>query len=71
MSNETPEAPETPSSQDMLVELGTRVGRSAIAVIDTVCQRGGFRGEELSSIGQLRDQAVQLVQTAESLHSND
>jgi hypothetical protein len=38
-------------------------------VIDTVVQRGGFKGEELSTIGQLRDQAVQVVQMAEEFQS--
>ena len=50
-------------------ELGNRVARSTIAVIDTVVQRGGFKGEELSTIGQLRDQAVQVVQLAEAFQS--
>lgn len=40
--------------------ISNRVARSTIAVIDTIVQRGGFRGEELSTIGQLRDQCVQL-----------
>ena len=37
-----------------------------IAVVDTMCQRGGFKGEELSTIGTLRDQCVQLIQMAEN-----
>lgn len=41
-------------------DISNRVARSTIAVIDTIVQRGGFRGEELSTIGQLRDQCVQL-----------
>lgn len=47
-------------------ELMNQVARSTIAVIDTITQRGGFRGEELSTIGKLRDQcttAVQIVET--------
>lgn len=52
-----------------MYELGNRVARSTIAVIDTVVQRGGFKGEELSTIGQLRDQAVQVVQMAEEFQS--
>ena len=52
-------------------ELGNRVARSTIAVIDTVVQRGGFKGEELSTIGQLRDQAVQVVQLAEAFQSEE
>lgn len=50
---------------DQLRDLANRVGRSTIAVIDTIVQRGGFRGEELSTIGQLRDQCVQIVALCE------
>lgn len=50
---------------NQLVELANRASRSTIAVIDTVVQRGGFRGEELSTIGQLRDQCVQIVSLCE------
>ena len=49
-----------------IVDLANRSSRSTIAVIDTVVQRGGFRGEELSTIGQLRDQCVQIVALAET-----
>lgn len=49
-----------------IVEISTRVARSTMAVIDTVVQRGGFRGEELTTIGQLRDQCVQLVAMGEA-----
>lgn len=61
----------TKSSTDNseIYELSNRVARSTIAVIDTVVQRGGFKGEELSTIGQLRDQAVQVVQLAEAHQS--
>ena len=48
------------------MELLNQISRSAIAVIDTVTQRGGFRGEELSTIGNLRDQCTQGVQVVES-----
>ena len=47
-------------------DLMNQISRSAIAVIDTVTQRGGFRGEELSTIGQLRDQCTQGVQIVEN-----
>ena len=47
-------------------EIGSRVARSTVAVIDTLVQRGAFKGEELSTIGQLRDQAIQLIQLAEA-----
>lgn len=48
-------------TQEQINTTAARVSRSTIAVIDTVVQRGGFRGEELSTIGQLRDQCVQLT----------
>ena len=48
------------------MELLNQISRSAIAVIDTVTQRGGFRGEELSTIGNLRDQCTQGVQIVEA-----
>ena len=49
-------------NHEEIYDLANRVSRSTVAVIDTVVQRGGFKGEELSTIGQLRDQAVQIVQ---------
>lgn len=48
-----------------ITDISNRVARSTIAVIDTIVQRGGFRGEELSTIGQLRDQCVQLTAMCE------
>ena len=42
-----------------------QISRSSIAIIDTITQRGGFRGEELSTIGQLRDQCAQAVQVVD------
>jgi len=54
------------SDQEQLNDLANRVARSTVAVIDTVVQRGGFKGEELTTIGQLRDQAVQVINLAES-----
>ena len=47
-------------------DLTNRMSRSAIAVIDAVTQRGGFKGEELSTIGGLRDQCVQAISLAEA-----
>ncbi len=58
--------PDVPPSQDaQIADIGNRIARSAIAVIDTIVQRGGFRGEELTTIGQLRDQCVQLTAMVE------
>lgn len=52
-----------------IVDLSNKASRSIVAVIDTVVQRGAIRGEELSTIGQLRDQCVQLSQLCEQYHS--
>jgi len=54
----------------VLQDLGNRVARSTVAVIDTVVQRGGFKGEELSTIGQLRDQAIEVIQLVEQLQGD-
>jgi len=53
-----------------LIDLVNRVTRSTVAVIDTVAARGGFRGEELATIGQLRDQSIALIQMVETEQSN-
>jgi len=52
-------------------DLTNRVTRSVVAVIDTVAARGGFRGEELATIGQLRDQCIALVQMVEQAQSEN
>jgi hypothetical protein len=52
---------------EQLADLANRVARSTIAVVDAITQRGGFKGEELSTIGQLRDQCVQAVSLVESI----
>ena len=54
-------------SNQQITDISNRVARSTIAVIDTVVQRGGFRGEELTTIGQLRDQCVHLTSLCEQL----
>jgi hypothetical protein len=58
-------------SQARLNQLSNQASRSTIAVIDAVTQRGGFRGEELSTIGGLRDQCVQIVQLAEAVQEEE
>lgn len=55
------------TTQDQVNELANRVGRSTVAVIDAITQRGGFKGEELSTIGNLRDQCTQIVQLVEQV----
>jgi len=54
-----------------LTELSNRVARSTIAVVDAVTQRGGFKGEELSTIGQLRDHCVQMISLVETIQQED
>jgi len=49
-------------------DIANRIARSSIAVIDTMVQRGAIKGEELSTLGQLRDQCTQAIQMAESYH---
>ena len=52
-----------------LYNLAFRTSRTTISVIDAMTQRGAIKGEELSAIGQLRDQCVQVSQLAESFQS--
>ena len=51
------------SNNDQLFDLSNKASRSTIAVIDAVTQRG----EELSTIGGLRDQCIQIVQLCENM----
>ena len=51
---------------DQMFETANRAARSMIAVIDTMTQRGAFKGEELSTIGNLRDQCISIIQLAET-----
>ena len=52
-----------------LYNLAFRTSRTTISVIDAMTQRGAIKGEELSAIGQLRDQCVQVSQLAETFQS--
>ncbi len=55
------------NNKDQLLDLSNKSTRSTIAVIDAITQRGGFKGEELSTIGGLRDQCIQIVQLCETI----
>jgi hypothetical protein len=57
--------------QTQLADLANRISRSTIAVVDAVTQRGGFKGEELSTIGQLRDQCVQAISLVEQIQQEE
>ena len=52
-----------------IVDGSFRISRTTISVIDAMTQRGAVKGEELSAIGQLRDQCVQVSQMAEQFQS--
>lgn len=56
-----------PTTQDQLMDLANKSSRSTVAVIDAMTQRGAFKGEELSTIGGLRDQCIQVIQLVENL----
>ena len=55
------------NTQERLNQLSNQAARSTIAVVDALAQRGAFRGEELMTIGQLRDQCVQSAQLVENI----
>ena len=40
-----------------------------VAVIDAMASRGAYKGDELLAIGQLRDQATQVIKLAELVQS--
>ena len=50
-----------------LKDLSNKAARSTIAVSDAMTQRGAFKGEELSTIGTLRDQCIQVVSLTEQM----
>jgi len=57
---------ETKQDHSEIYDLSNRVARSTVAVVDALTSRGAFKGEELSTIGQLRDQSLQVIQLAET-----
>ena len=66
-NTETPAAPAVSPNQKQLQELSNKASRSTVAVIDAMTQRGAFKGEELSTIGGLRDQCIQIIQLVENI----
>tara|TARA_B000000557_G_scaffold49812_1_gene38182 strand:- start:2271 stop:2471 length:201 start_codon:yes stop_codon:yes gene_type:complete len=54
-------------TQEKLQDLSNKSARSTVAVIDAMTQRGAFKGEELSTIGGLRDQCIEVIQLCEQL----
>jgi hypothetical protein len=47
-----------------------QLARSVSGLIDAVAQRGGFKGEELSTVGGMRDSAARLVAATEQRQSD-
>ena len=58
---------EEPDRYDHLLTLSNQVSRSTVAVIDAMSQRGAVKGEEMSTLGKLRDDAVQVNQVVENI----
>ena len=56
--------------QEELNDLANKTSRSTIAVIDAMTQRGAFKGDELSTIGTLRDQCITMVQLCEQMQQD-
>lgn len=54
-----------------MTALSASVGRNTVAVIDAMVQRGALKGEELTTIGQLRDACLRLVALAEAAEVNE
>jgi len=66
MSEEKTKVEASEDQHAQIYEISNRAARSTIAVIDALTGRGAFKGEELSTIGQLRDQSIQVIQLAEN-----
>ncbi len=54
-----------------MTDLANRTSRSVIAVIDAMAKRGAFAGEELQTIGSLRQDCIEMVSLAESINSEN
>jgi hypothetical protein len=64
-------AEQTTPDHSQIYNLSNRVARSTVAVVDALTSRGAFKGEELTTIGQLRDQSLQIIQLAESYQQDE
>jgi hypothetical protein len=49
-----------------IMPLANKVSRNTVAVIDALVGRGAFKGEELTTIGQLRDASLHLISLIEA-----
>ncbi len=73
MSNKETNKEKTFKVEDVrpIYDQSFRTSRTTISVIDAMTQRGALKGEELSAIGQLRDQCVQIAQMCEQFQSEN
>ena len=46
----------------MTTEIGINEIAACVNIIDIVCQRGGFKGPELTTVGSLRDKLAKFVE---------
>lgn len=56
MTDATQETPEVSNPQINIVDL-----RNAVKIIDIAAERGAFKGQELSSVGSVRDKLAAFV----------
>ena len=71
MSDKTDKKVFTVEDVRPIYDASFRASRTTISVLDAMCQRGAVKGEEMSAIGQLRDQCVQIAQLAEQFQSEN
>jgi len=71
MSNNKAPKTVTVDSIRPMYDAAFRASRTTISVVDAMCQRGAVKGEELSAIGQLRDQCVSIAQMCEQFQSEN
>lgn len=65
MANKQPK-----EDHSVIYNMSNQISRSTVAIIDTLVQRGAFKGEELTTIGGLRDQALQVIQIVENYNAD-
>lgn len=56
-----------PTKTEALANLANQMSRSMTAIVDTMSQRGAIKGEEMSTIGRMRDQCTQMAQLSEEV----
>jgi hypothetical protein len=58
-------------NKEEMIAVSASVGRNTVAVIDAMVTRGAIKGEELTTIGQLRDACLRLVALAEAAEADE